>query len=566
MSELETCENCGRLIGRLERAHSWNEHVVCAGCKVVLESQPAFPGARPESVRPTILSPLRRLSVDSQPLPQPIEAAELAACAGCGAVMPREHLECGGVARCAACLASEPHDIAAETPVDHSAAADVTADVAAIAEASNRARSRRRRAPSSGWGPWAVAAAVTLLAFAAGASLYYFRPGFPTRQTTAVGGAPTRPLSATRVVGPTQPVKSVALRPASPTRTKSTPAPPSSSDESIFSEGSENDPSAKRSAPPSANQDTKPRARAGTSTPAPAPSTLEVPSGNSPPVLATPSTQPEKLHGVEVQFDRGKKALNAGDYRGASAAFKNALDTQRSSPQAMHGLALASFYLAERNGAIALMEKAFAMRADRAIAHNLAVLHLRDRNPMRAAKFLRDYLSGPSVPLDEPLQNVLGAALRSVGDNARTGVLFSEIRNFYFHYDDRLATARGDGLKRWGMTWIPPGQADYKWQQSKARSEEVARLELEAGRATVKTKHARDAVHDFRTSMALKDEREERRIEQRLQTAFENERVARENLDGAQRLLDQAEMPPFPKDFEFIPIDALTPDKHPPQR
>ena len=39
MSALELCENCGRQIGRLEQAHSWDDHVVCAACKHVLSLQ-----------------------------------------------------------------------------------------------------------------------------------------------------------------------------------------------------------------------------------------------------------------------------------------------------------------------------------------------------------------------------------------------------------------------------------------------------------------------------------------------------------------------------------------------
>jgi hypothetical protein len=33
---METCENCGRVIGNLESPHLWNENVVCAGCHVTL--------------------------------------------------------------------------------------------------------------------------------------------------------------------------------------------------------------------------------------------------------------------------------------------------------------------------------------------------------------------------------------------------------------------------------------------------------------------------------------------------------------------------------------------------
>ena len=186
------------------------------------------------------------------------------------------------------------------------------------------------------------------------------------------------------------------------------------------------------------------------------------------------------------------------------------MDGQRNSTQAMHGLGLAYAYMGEEAKAVATMEKAMAQAADRAIVHNLAVMHLHDRNPVRAAKFIRDYLSRPGVPLDEPLQNLLGAALAAASDDARSGPVYAEVREFFFVYDGRLNAARTDGKKRWGMRWIPAGQADYNWKVSKARAEEFERLRIAAGRATVRKQRARDAVHDFNTSMALHSDDEQR--------------------------------------------------------
>lgn len=52
-SELETCENCGRVIGALETPHIHDEHVVCAECADRLK-QPSVttpPGAEVRTPR-----------------------------------------------------------------------------------------------------------------------------------------------------------------------------------------------------------------------------------------------------------------------------------------------------------------------------------------------------------------------------------------------------------------------------------------------------------------------------------------------------------------------------------
>jgi hypothetical protein len=38
-SEGDHCSNCGRMIGRLEVTHLWQDHAVCTACRSSLESQ-----------------------------------------------------------------------------------------------------------------------------------------------------------------------------------------------------------------------------------------------------------------------------------------------------------------------------------------------------------------------------------------------------------------------------------------------------------------------------------------------------------------------------------------------
>jgi hypothetical protein len=53
MSDLETCANCDRKIGRLETAHLWQDRVVCAQCILLLQTAPA--SSQPPKVTPTTL-------------------------------------------------------------------------------------------------------------------------------------------------------------------------------------------------------------------------------------------------------------------------------------------------------------------------------------------------------------------------------------------------------------------------------------------------------------------------------------------------------------------------------
>src|SRR5688572_13591135 len=114
MSALELCENCGRQIGRLEQAHSWDDHVVCAGCRHVLSAQSrlsAESSSPARSMTPPPIPPIRHAR-KSTPAPAPEQAPEpvaapaerppaasepaggegMDACAGCGAVLPKAQL------------------------------------------------------------------------------------------------------------------------------------------------------------------------------------------------------------------------------------------------------------------------------------------------------------------------------------------------------------------------------------------------------------------------------------------------------------------------------------------
>lgn len=43
------CDNCSRIIGKLETPHVWNEHVICAACRDTLSAQQAPAAVEPIS-------------------------------------------------------------------------------------------------------------------------------------------------------------------------------------------------------------------------------------------------------------------------------------------------------------------------------------------------------------------------------------------------------------------------------------------------------------------------------------------------------------------------------------
>lgn len=234
----------------------------------------------------------------------------------------------------------------------------------------------------------------------------------------------------------------------------------------------------------------------------------------------------------------------------------------KKSPHAHHGLGLAYHGLGQPSKAVEMLEKAASLGTNRAIVHNLAVVHMK-ANPMRSAKFVREFLALPTTPLDEPLQNVLGLAMVSANEDARSGAVYPALRKFYLEYDHRLAVARNDGNKRWGMRWIRAEDADARWAQSKKAADDLSKASRDAGRAALRTKKAYQAGRDIATSLRLHREREKRAAVARYRGAMKDEEAARQRLATARSVASSTEQPQFPSHLQFIPLDALEPARHP---
>jgi hypothetical protein len=473
MTQLQTCDNCGRQIGVDEQAEFFKQHIVCPECKQQLaRSSPS------SSVHAARKAPPPAPPQVPTPAPAPARVNE---------------------------------DVI-----------DWTVRESAPVERWSPSTSRREK----GWPKWAkftLAGTVACVVVIVGGLHLLDRANSDSTADAALPPATVKPAThdapnntvkndlpaapepeagkAPRpaVTRPT-PVETPATAPATPVKPTLAVKPATPKPASIFN-------------PDADGFDDNEKATPTVQTPKPlhVPNPDELPTGIDPDepepaestetvtseATAEPASDTVAKRGIEGQLAAGQQALLDGDYKKAMTAFRNALDVDRQSVLAMHGIGVTYYQMGEKIKAIEQLEKTLTTGTNRALVHNLAVVFIKE-NPMRAAKHVRDYLARRDTPLDEPLQNVLGAALAAAATTeARSGPVFAGFREFYLEYDRRLASARTDGMKRWGMQWIPGAEADAKLKQSGS---------------------------------------------------------------------PQAEIPQFPQYLQIIPIDALTPDKHPKQQ
>ena len=118
-------------------------------------------------------------------------------------------------------------------------------------------------------------------------------------------------------------------------------------------------------------------------------------------------------------------------------------------------------------------------------------------------------------------------------------------------------------MRRWGMRWVSAAEADGKWKQSKVRAEEYDRLARDARRAEDRTAKAYAAIAELRIDLRRHSNAEIRAIHDRWTKAKATETRLRDEANQARSRLSSTELPEFPKYLRFIPIDAVTPDRHP---
>jgi tetratricopeptide (TPR) repeat protein len=170
------------------------------------------------------------------------------------------------------------------------------------------------------------------------------------------------------------------------------------------------------------------------------------------PTVAAKKADPKSL---EALLQQGRDTLAAAEYKAARDAFSDAAAIDTRNVEALHGEGVAYMYLNDFSHALAPMERALGAnpRASRALVLNMAVCQIGNKNPMRAATLVMDYLTAHPAPLDEPMLNAMGTALSLADDQAKKGRKFGECEAFYKSYNQKLEAAK-PGYKRWGVEWM----------------------------------------------------------------------------------------------------------------
>src|SRR5437870_13731371 len=93
-------------------------------------------------------------------------------------------------------------------------------------------------------------------------------------------------------------------------------------------------------------------------------------------------------------LQQGQDALRAGSFKAARDAFLDALSLDKRNPRALEGAGTAYLQLQDFPHAKPLLEQAAeaagAAGLSRSLVLNLAAVHVRQKNPMRAARLVRD--------------------------------------------------------------------------------------------------------------------------------------------------------------------------------
>jgi hypothetical protein len=586
VEELQTCENCGRKIGRLETPNVWREHVVCADCYAVLSKGgvvgraaaplPAKPkpvvvpraaevAPRPPIAPPTVARPAApaEVSVESAAPRRPqvtftkvarpstaggFNAGPLIVAAVCLAVV-------GGVVFLVMKLAksgkSLPRRDVAVVEVEPRDPED------AIEAQLTRLAGEARAAEAGGSLEEAAIKYKTIAEFLRDeAADSRHQPLLKEAREKAAGL--TQKLAkggtATTEAAKTEAPKSEAVGPS--TRRGGIFIPPVA--QAMPDPAAEAEQAARVSAPA---VEAKTEERVASSA-VPAREPTETTSPGSPPPAA-PSTAPAATKPAAVaggtpaqeQIARGVSLLLAADYDSADSAFKQALALEPRNPRAFHGRGLVAYLKNKPGDAAGFMETALknspGAPSPRVLTYNLAVVHLKT-NAMRGARLIKDYLAHPKVAPDEQMANALGTCLNLADDSARNHAFYNEARDFYMKYDQKLAAARGDGTARWGTRWISAAQAAAKWALYRQRAESLAETRTRVGRATLDKKKAYDNMRFMQRDMRLYSDAEKRAAREKYEAAAKNEIKLREQLQRAEAQMAATETPPLPTSLEPI--------------
>jgi tetratricopeptide (TPR) repeat protein len=278
------------------------------------------------------------------------------------------------------------------------------------------------------------------------------------------------------------------------------------------------------------------------------------------PKLATaPSTRPATRPATvpaEHAITRAYELITADKFDEARAAVEPIVKREPSNARANLGYGYALLRLGRVKDALPALEKAYAAQpSDRTLVLTLASA-LQEENPMRGVRVLRDYMSTPSRPVDEELQNALGSILNRAAKDVKVNKegFFQESREFYMTYDQRLNEAHGHGEKHWGAQWVPIKEAETKWNIVITRQKKYAEASRTAEISTQATAKAKDQLQFVNNGFGLHSTRERQRARTDYEAAVSTEKKAYQERERAEKALEKAEQPPFLKSVPTPPF------------
>jgi hypothetical protein len=183
------------------------------------------------------------------------------------------------------------------------------------------------------------------------------------------------------------------------------------------------------------------------------------------------SAQKEKT--VQVLVAQGNAALAAKSYATAHDSFSDALTLDHRNADAIVGDALARMELGQNASAVETIDEvAGAGVPTRSVAINAAVIHMTDKDPTRAAKILKTYLSAPATPHDEHAYDLFITALSQFSAQAKENFFYNSCQTFAASYAAKLAQDHPD-QKLWGIDWLPADQVDRKAEDLKSSQKTI---------------------------------------------------------------------------------------------
>jgi hypothetical protein len=253
------------------------------------------------------------------------------------------------------------------------------------------------------------------------------------------------------------------------------------------------------------------------------------------------SAQMEKT--VQVLVAQGNAALAAKSYATARDSFSDALSLDARNADAIVGDALARLELGQSAGAVETIDKvATSGVPTRSVAINAAVIHMSDKDPTRAAKILKTYLSDPATPHDERAYDLLVTALSQFSTQAKENFFYDSCQTFAASYAGKLAQDH-PGQKLWGIDWLDADKADEKAEQ------------LKSAQVSAKTASAKVAALDRQVNAA------QARYDS-LENLYENRQASRYVLETAKDRLDRLQ--DQEKEAQDAADDALAKAEQPP--